>query len=124
MATSSITKNFIVYGEEAVISGEKGIMEDRVYSIDEIREKVVPIAEAYGVERVFLFGSYAQGKATADSDIDLRVDKGKVKGFAFGGLYNALLDTFEKSVDIVTTMSLDAEFLKGIADEEVLLYGE
>lgn len=99
-------------------------MEDKIYSVDEIREKVIPIAQAYGVERVFLFGSYARGKAINDSDIDLRVDKGNVKGIAFGGLYNALLDAFGKSVDVVTTMSLDAGFLNEIANEEVLLYEE
>ncbi len=63
---------------------------DKLYTLEEIREKVKPIAAAYGVERVYLFGSYARGEATAESDLDFRIDKGKVKGFAFGGLINAL----------------------------------
>ena len=90
-------------------------MSDKLYTLEEIREKVKPIAAAYGVERVYLFGSYARGEATAESDLDFRIDKGKVKGFAFGGLINALLD-------VVTTASLDREFLQEIAGEEVLLY--
>ena len=65
-------------------------MSDKLYTLEEIREKVKPIAAAYGVERVYLFGSYARGEATAESDLDFRIDKGKVKGFAFGGLINAL----------------------------------
>ena len=84
--------------------------------------EVKPIAAAYGVERVYLFGSYARGEATAESDLDFRIAKGKVKGFAFGGLINALLDAFGKNVDVVTTASLDREFLQEIAGEEVLLY--
>ena len=97
-------------------------MSDKLYTLEEIREKVKPIADAYGVERIYLFGSYARGEATSESDLDFRVDKGKVKGIAFGGLINALLDTFDKKVDVVTTASLDQDFLQHIAEEEVLLY--
>lgn len=97
-------------------------MGSKIYTINEIRERVVPIAKQYGVEKVFLFGSYARGEATQDSDIDLRVDKGKVRGFAFGGLCNAFLDAFGKSVDVVTTSSLDTDFLSNIARDEVLIY--
>ena len=97
-------------------------MSDKLYTIEEIRDKVKPIADAYGVERIYLFGSYARGEATAESDLDFRVDKGKVRGFAFGGLINALLEAFDKKVDVVTTTSLDREFLQHIAAEEVLLY--
>ena len=39
-------------------------MQTQVYSIDEIREIVAPIAKQHGVDKVFLFGSYARGDAT------------------------------------------------------------
>jgi uncharacterized protein len=39
-----------------------------------IREKVVPIAERYGVAHVDIFGSYANGNATSESDVDLLVE--------------------------------------------------
>ena len=44
-----------------------------VYSVDEIKESIMPVARNYGVKRVMLFGSYARGEATEDSDIDLHV---------------------------------------------------
>ena len=97
-------------------------MSNKVYTIDEIQTTIRPIAESYGVERIFLFGSYARGEATPTSDIDLRVDKGQVKGFAFGGLINALSEALEKDMDVVTTASLDKDFLDYISQEEVLLY--
>ena len=50
-------------------------MMDRVYTIEEIKSIVAPIAAAHDVDRIYLFGSYARGEATASSDIDLRVDK-------------------------------------------------
>ena len=37
-------------------------MSNRIYTIDEIKAIVEPIAKSYGVKRVFLFGSYARGK--------------------------------------------------------------
>ena len=97
-------------------------MSNQIYSIDEIQSMVRPIAESYGVERIFLFGSYARGEATPTSDIDFRVDKGQVKGFAFGGLINTLSEALDKDVDVVTTASLDQDFLDYISKEEVLLY--
>ena len=51
------------------------------YTIKEIKEKTVPIAEKHGISRMYLFGSYARGEATDDSDVDIFVDKGKTKPF-------------------------------------------
>ena len=45
--------------------------------ISEIQKIVVPIAHAYGVKRLYLFGSYAKGTANEKSDVDLLVEKGK-----------------------------------------------
>lgn len=96
---------------------------DKVYTIEEIKSIVVPIAKAHSVGRVYLFGSYARGEATPSSDVDLRVDKGNLKGlFALGALYADLEDGLGKKLDLLTTGSLDQNFLRSIADEEVLLY--
>ena len=40
-------------------------------AIDEIREKVTPIAKKYDIKEVYLFGSYARGEADENSDVDL-----------------------------------------------------
>ncbi len=96
---------------------------DRIYTIDEIKSIVAPIAKAHDVGRIYLFGSYARGEATAESDIDLRVDKGKLKGlFALGALYADLEDGLGKRLDLLTTGSLDQTFLKSIAKEEIMIY--
>ena len=96
---------------------------NKVYTIDEIKNIVAPIAKAYGVQRVFLFGSYARGEATKNSDVDLRVDKGNLRGmFALGALYSDLEDSLGKDLDLLTTGSLDQRFLDQIAGEEIVLY--
>lgn len=42
--------------------------------IDDIRQGVAALAERYTIKRVSLFGSYAEGKQTETSDIDLLVE--------------------------------------------------
>ena len=93
------------------------------YTLEEIRQKIIPVAKLYGVERVYLFGSYARNEAKAKSDIDLRIDSGEIKGyFALAGLYNDLENLFKTKVDLLTTCALEEKFLKSIEKEEVLLY--
>lgn len=98
-------------------------MQDYIYSIAELKTIIAPIAAKHGVGRVYLFGSYARGAANSHSDIDLRVDKGNLKGlFALGALYSDLEDRLGKELDLLTTGSLEPAFLSTIAGEEVLLY--
>lgn len=98
-------------------------MNDIIYSIEEIKNRISPIAMRYGVERVYLFGSYAKGCATVKSDIDLRIDKGALKGlFALSGMRLDICDVFSKDVDLLTTNSLDEKFRNRIREDEVLIY--
>ena len=92
------------------------------YTIDEIREIVAALAARYGADRIYLFGSYARGDANKDSDIDLRIDKGAIRGLQMGGLAADLADALGIAVDLVPTGSLDSKFLNSISDDEVLLY--
>ena len=42
--------------------------------ISTIKKTITPIARSYGVKRIYLFGSYAKGNATENSDVDLLVE--------------------------------------------------
>lgn len=46
-------------------------MDNEILTINEIKEKIIPICIKYDIPSVYLFGSYANGNATAKSDIDL-----------------------------------------------------
>jgi predicted nucleotidyltransferase len=95
------------------------------YTIDEIRQKVTPIAKRYGLVRMYLFGSYARGDARARSDIDFRVDvPGSMDYFDLCSVYGDLERSLEAKVDLLTTRALEEKFLNRIAEEEVLLYAE
>lgn len=92
------------------------------YTVDEIKEIVAALAAQYGADRIYLFGSYARGDADKDSDIDLRIDKGAIRGLQLGGLAADLEDALGIPVDLIPTGSLDSKFLNSISDDEVLLY--
>lgn len=94
-----------------------------IYSIHQIREIASPIAASYGVKRMSLFGSYARGEATEESDIDLLIDRAGMRGgWAIGGLYSDLSDALGKELDMVTTAGADSAFLARIRRDEVTLY--
>ncbi|MGE5630093.1 MAG: nucleotidyltransferase family protein [Caulobacteraceae bacterium] len=98
-------------------------MSVKKYTIEEIKTIIEPIARKYGVERVYLFGSYARGDATENNDVDLRVDKGSLRGmFALCSFYTEIEEALQMKVDILTTGSLEEDFLRKIQSEEVLLY--
>lgn len=87
-----------------------------------MRDAVEYVAKKYGVERVWAFGSRARGEATSESDLDLRIDKGDMRGMEIGGFVYDLEQMIGVSVDVSTTHSLPEEFLASIKKDEVLLY--
>jgi predicted nucleotidyltransferase len=98
-------------------------MQKELYTIEELQSLVQPLAMRYRAERVSLFGSYARGEAKSGSDIDLRVDCGAICGyFQLAGFHRELEETLAVTVDMLTTGSLDEEFLSRISNEEIVLY--
>ena len=92
------------------------------HTIAEIQATVARLAKEYGAERVYLFGSYTRGDMTEDSDIDLRIDTGSIRGLELAGLLCDLEDALGTSVDLIPTGGLDPKFLSAIQNDEVLLY--
>ncbi|MCL2109121.1 MAG: nucleotidyltransferase domain-containing protein [Oscillospiraceae bacterium] len=102
-------------------------MSDKIYSINEIKTIVTPLATRYGVDRVYLFGSYARGEATHKSDLDFAIDKGRIRGLEFAGLMCDLEDVFDKNIDLITTASYkehdpDKYFVESIERDMVVIY--
>lgn len=90
-----------------------------------IKEALIPIAQLYGVKRIYLFGSYAKGTANQDSDVDLLIEKGKPMSLLkLSGMRQAVQEALNLSVDIVTTAGIEEAFHKEIQGTEILLYEE
>ena len=99
-----------------------------IYSIQQIRELISPIATSYGVERMTLFGSYARGEATETSDVDFCVECGNIKDlFTLSGFVIDLEEVLKKKVDVVPKdkprNELHRSILEKINREEVYVYG-
>ncbi len=70
-----------------------------------------------------LFGSYARGEATENSDVDFYIDKGDIKGLLdYIGFVQDLEDIFNCHVDVVSTGIQDKTFLALIKKDGVLIY--
>ena len=104
-----------------------------IYSIDELKRMIAPIACKYSIPVVYLFGSYARGEATDSSDVDILIDRegSTIRGlFDLGALYNDLNETLGKPIDLVTTDSVvqpEAQrrtpwFAKNLELERLVIY--
>ncbi|HJB87374.1 MAG TPA: nucleotidyltransferase domain-containing protein, partial [Candidatus Dorea faecigallinarum] len=63
--------------------------EHGLLTIDDITSKCSEVFKQYNVKSCYLFGSYAKGKATPVSDVDLLISA-DVKGLRFYGMTEEL----------------------------------
>jgi len=96
---------------------------DKSPTIAEIRNKVSNTARRYGIQKAYLFGSYARGEAGFESDIDICIEKGNLRTlFELSGFCQDLEETLGNKVDVVTTASLSGDFREQIEKDMILIY--
>lgn len=86
-----------------------------IYTTDEIKNIITPIAIKYNLKAVFLFGSYARGTASESSDIDLIIDTTGTEIdtlFKLGAVYEDLSNAFCKTIDMITVSSLEQPVIR------------
>lgn len=104
-----------------------------VYTIQEIQDLVTPIIRKYNIPAMYLFGSYARGEATEESDIDFLVDTTGTELTSLlrlGALYCDLEEVLCKKIDLITvraimqnsSMESNADFRNTVLKERVSLY--
>ena len=72
-----------------------------------------------------MFGSYARGEATEDSDVDIVIDsRGELRGFDFFGVMGRSEDALGKYIDMydVSELMEHSPVLEGMSHEGVVLY--
>ena len=70
------------------------------YTVEQLKLALMPVFNKNNVRRATLFGSYAKGKATPRSDVDLLVDSG-LHGMQFFGLLEDVCNSLECDVDLI-----------------------
>lgn len=92
-----------------------------ILTIKEIKERIKPVIEKHHIKDVYLFGSYARGEATRDSDVDIYCDKGDADTlFKMSSLKEELENALNKNVDIVTIGSQMHDYFKKQLEEDMI----
>ena len=101
------------------IDEEHGVLE-----VEDIRRKCAKVFANYEVNFCYLFGSYAKGKATETSDVDLLISA-NVKGLVFYGLVEEIRTALGKKVDVLDMNQLkdNLELTEEILRDGIKVYG-
>ncbi len=99
-------------------------LQDKVLTMDEIVEGVSSACNGYPVSSCYLFGSYAKGKATKDSDVDLMLVS-SVEGIEYYGLLSLLEEKLGKKVDLIRleTAIQNIKLMNEILKDGIKVYG-
>ena len=95
-----------------------------ILTIDQIRKICGEIFKDYSVEYCYLFGSYAKGKATEKSDVDLLVAM-PVDGMKFFELIEVLREQLKKKIDLLDIAQLENNpaLVQEILRDGIKIYG-
>lgn len=98
--------------------------ENGVLTLEKIQKICAPIFSKYPVEYCYLFGSYAKGKATPTSDIDLLIYT-NLSGLKFYGLVEELREQLRKKVDVLDQKQIinNFELTNEILKDGIKIYG-
>ncbi len=93
-------------------------------STEEIKSTIAEYFKTQPVLKAWLFGSFARGEQTPESDIDLIItlDKSKPIGFRYFGMWGDLERLLGRSVDLVTEGNLMPFARESADNDKVLIY--
>ena len=95
-----------------------------ILTIEQIKNICASVFEQYSVEYCYLFGSYAKGKASEVSDVDLLIST-PVSGMRFYDLVESIREALQKKVDILNREQLNnnPELINEILKDGIKIYG-
>jgi predicted nucleotidyltransferase len=102
----------------------EGLMK-KIYTAEEIKEKLQPVFKMTPVEKAVLFGSYAKGNQKKSSDADIFIDsKGKIKGIDFFGILEDITETLNISVDLIEASQIadGGQIQREIEETGIIIY--
>jgi len=85
-----------------------------------LKDELAQLDKDFGVKKIGLFGSYARGEQTENSDIDILVDFEKfISFFKFIELEDYLSDKLKAKVDLVSIDALKPLIKPDILEEAI-----
>ena len=117
----SIKYNFMVHKLE-----EYGFVDEThgILTVEQIKKNCSSVFENYSIDYCYLFGSYAKGKATEVSDVDLLIST-SITGMQFYDLVENIREALHKNVDVLNREQLNAnpELIDEILKDGIKIYG-
>lgn len=83
--------------------------------VELLRERVPYLASEYGIRRIGLFGSFANGQPSESSDVDLIVEFDRPIGLRFVELVEYLEKLLGRKVDVLTPAGVQGIRRRSIA---------
>lgn len=97
-----------------------GLAMDR--SVEELRQKIVPLLKGHGVTRAGIFGSFAKGITEAGSDLDILIEfEGEKSLLDLAALRLDLEEMLERDVDVLTYGSVHPRIKERVLQEQVAI---
>ena len=89
-----------------------------------MHQKIANYFKTQPVLKAWLFGSYARGEETPQSDVDILVlrDHSQPVGLKFFGMYEDLKELLGRNVDLVTESSLAPFARESVEHDRQLIY--
>ena len=87
--------------------------------LEKIKPKIIKILKKNKIKRAGIFGSYANGKAKKNSDIDILIEPTKNMGFTFARLELQLTKSLKKKVDLVSYNGISPYLKDKILRQEI-----
>lgn len=93
--------------------------------IEQHRNELEAICQKNGIVSLSLFGSFARGDETDESDLDFLVefkDDSQLSLFDLGGIVHELTEVFHRKVDLVEKKALNKRIAPYIQDDITPIY--
>ena len=88
--------------------------------LDQLKVYYLYNKERLGIEKLGIFGSFARGEETPESDIDIVISLKKPSFFLYGEISRQLQDVFGREIDLVSAKAhLTEEFKLQIEKEAI-----
>lgn len=89
---------------------------------EDIKRKILPILQRYGVKKIGLFGSFVRGEMREDSDVDILVEIEKdISLLDFVGLKIEIEEALGEKVDLVEYNTIKPLLRDRILKEQVVI---
>jgi predicted nucleotidyltransferase len=87
--------------------------------LERLRQHKPELQKRYPLSRMGVFGSYARGEATSESDIDIAVEFSAPMGLNFIAMADEIEDLFGIKTDVVPKRSIKPEYLHFVEKDTV-----